>query len=154
MTVLRCDCRTGTAFSLGKAEGFREQFYVQAPISTGGGRGGTVRFGKEWQTPSMVMFSKDRAWTPPPPPSISQRSRSIPGRRGKQRLLSQKETFGPIKWQLSKLQENSAKLRLLYHWIFVYFPTALSQAELGALGMKRLLVTVTSNSLDLIVALA
>lgn len=37
------------------------------------------------------------------------RSRSIPGRRGKQRLLSQKETFGPIKWQLSKLQENAAQ---------------------------------------------
>lgn len=89
-------------------EGYREQFYVQPWISTGGGKGSAVRFGKAWLTPSMVMVSKDRIWVPPPPPSLSpaaaQRFLRIPGR-----LLPQKETSGPIKWQPSKLQENAAQ---------------------------------------------
>lgn len=60
--------------------------------------------------PSVVMVSmilvyhQHRPWPWPGAPCASPAA-------GSERLLPQKETFGPIKWQLSKLQENAAQLR-------------------------------------------
>lgn len=69
----------GTTFSLGKAERFREQIYVQPWNSTGGGKGSTERFGKAWQTQCGDGFN-DPCLPPPPSLALARRSVRIPGR--------------------------------------------------------------------------
>lgn len=71
-------------------------------MSAGRGKASTGSCGKECQAQIRGMEPGAGGWRSVGGASLSRRGRAET-RRG------QKATFGPIQWQLSKLQENAAK---------------------------------------------
>lgn len=119
-------CRMGTAFALGEAEGFREQFYVRPWNSTGGGWGSTERFGKAWQTPSAVMVSMIFIHHHHRPrPGRCPALLRIPGRRGSERLPPQKGDVRPHQVaaeQIAGKRSSIACTLALNIYVFSYCP--------------------------------
>lgn len=103
-------CRTDITFSLGKAEGFRDQFYCQLVQEEAKEAGWDL--GRSDRLPVWWWFRKREAEhhhraSPRPLPAHPRPAGEASS------SCCKKETFGPIKWQLSKLQENAAQLRVL-----------------------------------------